>query len=84
MYFVYLLECADGSLYTGITTDLMRRLEEHKAGTGGHYTKARGAKRMVYTESHPDRSSASKREVAIKKLSRTAKERLIIENLARG
>jgi len=73
MYFVYLLECADGSLYTGITTDLARRLKEHQAGTGGHFTRAKGALRILYTEEHPDRSAASKREAAIKKLSRTQK-----------
>ena len=72
-YFVYLLECADGSLYTGITTDVARRLKEHQAGTGGHFTRAKGALRILYTEEHPDRSSASKREAAIKKLSRLQK-----------
>ena len=79
MYFVYLLECEDGSLYTGITTDVARRLKEHQAGTGGHFTRARGAKRILYTEEHPDRSSASKREAAIKKLSRPKKLKLVIE-----
>lgn len=73
MYFVYLLECADGSLYTGITTDVARRLREHKAGTASHYTRARGAVRMRYSEEHKDRSSASKREAAIKRLSREEK-----------
>jgi len=77
MYFVYLLECADGSLYTGITTDVARRLAEHKAGTASHYTCARGAVRMVYTEKQKDRSSAQKREAKIKKLSRRAKLVLI-------
>ena len=76
-YFVYLLECADGSLYTGITTDIERRLKEHQAGTGGHFTRAKGAKRILYTEEHPDRSSASKREAAIKKLSRPQKLSLV-------
>ncbi len=66
MYFVYLLECADGSLYTGITTDVARRFAEHQQGAGGHYTRAHGARRIRYTESHPDRSSASKRESLIK------------------
>jgi putative endonuclease len=84
MYYVYLLECADGSIYTGIATDVARRLREHQAGKGGAYTRAHGAVRVVYSERHPDRSSASKREAAIKKLSRAAKERLIVENLARG
>jgi putative endonuclease len=73
VYFVYILQCKDGSLYTGITTDLARRLKEHKEGTGGHYTRARGARRMAYSEEHPDRSGASKREAAIKRLTRAQK-----------
>ncbi len=77
MYFVYVLECGDKSLYTGITTDIRRRLAEHKAGAGGHYTRARGARNIRYTEKHPDRSSASKREAAIKRLSRRQKLSLI-------
>jgi putative endonuclease len=77
MYFVYILECKDGSLYTGITTNVARRLEEHKSGKGGHYTRARGAVKMVYTERKKNRSTASKREAAIKKLSREEKLSLI-------
>lgn len=77
MYFVYMLECIDGSLYTGITTDVARRLSEHQAGKGGHYTRAHGAKRMVYTEVHKNRSSASKREAAIKRLARQEKLKLV-------
>jgi len=77
MYFVYLLECADGSIYTGITTDLKRRLKEHQEGIGGHYTKARGAIRILYKEEHKDRSSASKREAEIKKMKREDKLSLI-------
>jgi putative endonuclease len=77
MYFVYILQCGDKSLYTGITTDIARRLNEHKAGTGGHYTRARGAVRIVHSERHPDRSAASKREAQIKRLSREKKLDLI-------
>lgn len=77
MYFVYILQCGDKTLYTGITTDLKRRLKEHKDGTGGHYTRARGAKKIAYSEEHPDRSAALKREAAIKKLSRRNKLALI-------
>lgn len=66
MYFVYLLECEDGSLYTGITTDVNRRFEEHKKGIGSHYTKAKKAKRIIYAEEQPDRSAAQKREAEIK------------------
>ncbi|MHB1163127.1 MAG: GIY-YIG nuclease family protein [Minisyncoccota bacterium] len=79
MYFVYLLECEDGSLYTGVTTDVARRLAEHQAGTGGHFTRAKGAKRIVYTEEHPDRSSAQKREAAIKKWPRKKKLSLVAQ-----
>ena len=77
MYFVYILECKDKTLYTGLTTDVKRRFNEHKKGKGAHYTKVHGAKRMVYTEIHPDRSSATKREAEIKKLSRQKKIELI-------
>ena len=73
MYFVYLLQCGDGSLYAGITTDLSRRLKEHKEGEGSRYTRARGAKKMLYSERHPDRSSALKREALIKRLTRAQK-----------
>jgi len=76
-YFVYLLECGDGSLYTGITTDVDRRLAEHKSGTGSHFTRAKGAKRIVYTEEHPNRSSAQKREAEIKTWPRRKKLALL-------
>jgi putative endonuclease len=77
MYFVYMLECKDGSLYTGITTDVERRFAEHQAGTASHYTHAHGAVKMVYTEACADRSTASKRENAIKRLTREQKLLLI-------
>lgn len=73
MYYVYLLQCADGSIYTGITTDVARRFAEHKAGTASHYTSARGAKKIIHTEKCADRSSALRREAAIKKLPRAQK-----------
>ena len=76
-YFVYLLECEDGSLYTGITTDVKRRFSEHKSGVGSSFTRAKKAKRVVYTEKHPNRSSAQKREAAIKRFTRTQKLTLI-------
>ena len=68
-----MLECEDGSLYTGITTDVKRRFAEHQSGIGSHFTRARGAKRIVYTEEHESRSEAQKRESAVKKLSRLEK-----------
>lgn len=73
MYYVYLLQCADDSIYTGITTDVERRLREHKAGTGGHYTRSRQAKKVLYTERYATRSEALRREVRIKKLPRDKK-----------
>lgn len=77
MYFVYILKCGDDSLYSGITTDLKRRLAEHKTGKGGHYTRAHGANKMVYNEKQPTRSAALKREAAIKRLPRAKKLSLI-------
>lgn len=76
-YFVYLLECEDGSLYTGITTDVERRFAEHKKGEGGHFTRAKKAKRIVYAEEHPSRSSALKREAEIKSWPREKKLALV-------
>ena len=77
MYFVYILECSDGTLYTGITTDLARRLDEHKKGMGGNYTRAKRAKRIVYSEKAKNRSTALVREAEIKKWSREKKLNLI-------
>jgi putative endonuclease len=77
MYFVYILECRDGSLYTGITTDVERRFKEHKDGKGGRYTRAKKVKKLLYSEKQKDRSSASKRESAIKRLTRTEKLSLV-------
>lgn len=79
MYFVYILQCKDTSLYTGITTDISRRLREHIDKKGGHYTRGRGAMKMVYVEEHPNRSSALKREIEIKKMKREEKLKLIGE-----
>jgi putative endonuclease len=73
MYFVYILECKDGSLYTGITTDVKRRFEEHKAGKGGAYTRAKKVRKLLYTEKHASRSSALKREAEIKSWPRRKK-----------
>lgn len=77
-YYVYILECCDGSLYTGITTDVAKRLDEHNfSHKGAKYTKARRPVKLLYEESSCDRSSASKREYAIKKLTRVKKLQLI-------
>lgn len=77
MYFVYILRCGDGSLYTGITTDPERRLKEHRAGVGAHYTRAHRAEEIIHTEQAADRSSALRREAEIKRLSRTQKLALV-------
>lgn len=77
MYFVYIIECSDASLYTGITNNLEKRLKKHKSGEGGSYTRSRHAMKIVYSEQHPDRSSASKREAEIKGWRRKKKLDLI-------
>ncbi len=70
---VYILECADGSLYTGISNDLAARVAAHEVGMGAKYTRGRGPFRLMHEEACADRSAASKRERAIKKLSRDKK-----------
>ncbi|MEA3370344.1 MAG: GIY-YIG nuclease family protein [Campylobacterota bacterium] len=77
-YFVYILECSDKTLYTGIATDVERRLDEHNnSQKGAKYTKVRRPVELVYSEESENRSSASKREHEIKKLSRKQKLELI-------
>lgn len=76
-WYVYMLRCGDGSLYTGSTTDVARRLREHQNGTGAKYTLARPPVSLAYTEEAPDRSTAQRREAAIKKLPRKRKLALI-------
>ncbi len=73
---VYLLRCADGTLYAGITTDLARRVAEHNAGRGARYTRSRLPAELVYTEAAADRSAAQRREYAIRRLPAAAKRRL--------
>lgn len=73
---VYLLRCADGSYYTGVTTDLQRRLSEHNAGQGARYTRSRLPAALVYSEAAVDRAAAQRREYAIRRLGRAEKERL--------
>jgi putative endonuclease len=74
---VYILECGDGSLYTGITRDLEARVVTHNKGVGAKYTRGRLPVRLIYAEPAPDRAIATQREMAIKKLSRPNKLRLI-------
>ncbi len=73
MFFVYLLLCSDQTLYCGYTVDLDKRLLAHQSGKGAKYTRARLPVRMVYSEVHPNKSSAMSREYAIKRLSRCEK-----------
>lgn len=77
MYYVYLLRCADGTLYTGFTNDLARRLATHNAGRGAKYTRGRRPVELVYWESFSNKSSALCREYAIKQLPRRQKLTLI-------
>ncbi len=74
---VYILLCSDGSLYTGITTDVARRFAQHRAGNGAKFFRGRVPRRLVYLETGHDRSSASRREVEIKRLRPADKRRLI-------
>ncbi len=79
MFHFYILRCADGSLYCGVTTDPERRVEEHNANNfkASKYTRARRPVGLVYTEKHKDRESASKREAEVKKWSKVKKEDLV-------
>lgn len=72
-WIVYILECSDGSFYTGITNNLENRISAHENGSGAKYTKGRGPFILKYTELFDNRSLASKREIVIKKLSRDKK-----------
>ncbi|GAA0215234.1 hypothetical protein GCM10009000_032570 [Halobacterium noricense] len=76
-HYVYVLECVDGSLYTGYTTDVARRVAEHDAGDGAKYTRGRTPVELVHVEAFDSKSAAMSREYAIKQRSRREKERLI-------
>ena len=76
-FYCYLLECADGTFYTGWTTDPPRRERQHNTGRGAKYTRARRPVRMVYIEPQSDRATDMKRERAIKKMTRERKRKLI-------
>lgn len=78
-WYVYILECKDGTLYTGVTTDLSRRVEEHNSSTkGARYTRVRRPVSLRYSEAHDTRSEACKREAALKQLSREGKLALLV------
>jgi putative endonuclease len=79
-HYVYILRCADDSLYTGYTTDPERRLREHNAGEGAKYTRGRTPVELVYLESYDTQSAAMSREYEIKQLQRAEKTRLVEED----
>lgn len=76
-WWVYILECRDGTLYTGCTDDVPRRLAAHNAGRGAKYTRSRTPVTLRYREEQPDRSAALRREAAIKRLTRKEKQTLL-------
>jgi len=80
MPFVYIVECADGSLYTGWALDVEQRVKVHNAGRGARYTRMHGPVRLVYAEEQPDRVAAMKRELEIKRWPRAKKLKLIIDH----
>ena len=79
MKYVYLLRCADGSIYCGWTTDLEARLETHNAGCGAKYTRSRLPVKLVYSEAYEDRHEALSREWHVKRMTRAEKEKLIVD-----
>lgn len=76
-WLVYIVQCHDDSFYTGITNNLEKRVKAHEAGKASRYTRCRLPVKLVYTEMQPTRSAALKREAAIKRLNRRAKEELV-------
>jgi len=76
-WIVYIVRCADGSFYTGISKDVARRFKQHNAGTASRYTRSRHPVKLIYQEVHPDQSSALKREAAIKAMDRRGKLTMI-------
>ena len=76
-HFVYILRCADGSFYTGYTTDPERRTKVHNSGKGAKYTRARLPVELIYTETFDNKTDAQRREYAIKQLTRAEKEKLV-------
>ena len=77
MWYVYMLECRNGAYYTGATNDVARRVEKHKKGLGGKFTRAFGVRRLAYKKKCADKSAALKREAAIKKMTRLAKKEMV-------
>ena len=78
-WFVYMIRCSNGSLYTGCTNNVIRRWQQHKQGTGAKYLKAHEPKAVVFVEEHADRSQACRREYEIKQFTKQKKESLIAD-----
>ena len=81
--YIYVVECADKSFYTGYTTDIVRRIKLHNAKKGAKYTRARGPVTLVYFEEFETKSEATKAESSFKKLTRMQKEQYIFENISK-
>ena len=77
IWYLYILRCGDGTLYTGITTDVEKRLEVHRSGKGAKYTRGRAPLELVYRETCGSHSDALKRELAVKAMTRGEKEKLL-------
>ncbi len=77
MWYLYIAQCGDGSLYTGITTNLKNRIKRHNTGRGSAYVRSKGSASLVYTEPWPDESAARRREIEIKGWSRQKKQSLL-------
>ncbi len=75
--YCYIVECSDGTYYTGWTTDPQRRVSQHNKGTGAKYTSTRRPVKLVYLEPQPNRTDAMRRELAIKKMNRIQKSKLV-------
>ena len=82
LWYVYILECANGALYTGMTNDVERRLREHNSANGGHFTKYSGPHKLLWKEEHPNVIAAAQREAQIKRCTRRKKLALISGNFA--
>ena len=78
-WYLYLVRCADDTIYTGISSDVQARIDKHNSGRGAKYTQARLPVRLIYSESQPNRISAMKREVEVKKWGKRRKENLASE-----
>ena len=82
MWHVYMIQCADNTLYTGTTTDISRRVNEHNSSKGGNYTRIRNPVKLVYKEDYPNRSEALKREAQIKRWTKQKKLALITGDIS--